>query len=494
MTLTEDLVAVADRAAALDVRALSGTEVLDLAATLTSTLARLTGVRLACLQSVADTGAWGLDGSRSMPWALARREDAGIASVRAEVTLAERLSADLPLTAAALRAGEVSLDKAKLLARLAPTSTTRRAALRDPECGEAFLLGKARDLDVWGLTRAVRYWGYRVDPDKDDRDYREDTARFELRIAGTLEGGDVRGLLSPETTELLRTALRAIIGVPSATDRRSTPQRYADALGDLARFFLDAGTCGGGKVKPHLNVSVGWDAFTDQARSAGVDPAVFVETGQPIPRTVFDRIACDSEVTRVVFGPDSEPLDVGRAQRTVTPAQRRAVIARDQTCRGPGCHAPPRLCEVHHLVWWTRGGVTSVENSGLLCWRCHDWVHTHDITITHHNRDLDLHPPRRTYLDPRTRPAHRLTKAANPTPTHQRHPTMPHANNQPSGPSGTPQEPIARPEIWTPTPLGELRAGTAMSRVGLSPLAREVRGWCHRYLYGRTRDLAATAP
>jgi hypothetical protein len=155
-------------------------------------------------------------------------------------------------------------------------------------------------------------------------------------------------------------------------------------LGDLARFFLDAGTCGGGgKVKPHLNVNVGWDAFTLQARKAGVDPATFTETGEPIPRQVFDRIACDSEVTRIVFGPNSEPLDVGRAHRTVTPAQRKAVIARDRTCRGPDCHAPPRLCEVHHLIWWTRGGVTSVENSGLLCWRCHDWIHAENIAITH---------------------------------------------------------------------------------------------------------------
>ena len=105
MTLAEELVAVADRAAALDVRALPGTEALDLAATIASTVARLTGVRLACLQSVADSGVWGLDGSRSMPWALARREDAGIASVRAEVTLAQRLEVELPLTAAALRAG-----------------------------------------------------------------------------------------------------------------------------------------------------------------------------------------------------------------------------------------------------------------------------------------------------------------------------------------------------------------------------------------------------
>ena len=119
------------------------------------------------------------------------------------------------------------MDKAKLLARLAPTSNARRAALRDPVTGEAFLLAKARDLDVWGLTRAVRYWGYRVDPDADDRDYRDDAGRFELRIADTLDGGDVRGLLSPETTELVRTALRAIIGVPAADDRRSPGQRYA---------------------------------------------------------------------------------------------------------------------------------------------------------------------------------------------------------------------------------------------------------------------------
>ena len=400
MTFAEDLVAVADRAAALDVRALSGTDALDLAATLTSTVARLTGVRLACLQAVAESGAWGLDGSKSMPWALARREDAAIGSVRAEVTLAQRLTVELPLTAAALRAGEVSLDKAKLLARLAPTSNARRVALRDPDSGEAFLLAKARDLDVWGLTRAIRYWGYRVDPDADDKTYRDDQGRFELRIADTLDGGDVRGLLSPETTELVRTALRAITGTPASTDHRTTAQRNHDALGDLARFFLESGTCGGGaKVKPHLNVSVKLETVLARAGETGVDPAVFTETGQPIPRHVFDRIACDSEVTRIVFGPDSEPLDVGRTHRTVTPAQRRAVIARDKTCRGPGCHAPPRLCEVHHLIWWTRNGVTSVRNSGLLCWRCHDWVHAEDIAITHEGGTWTFtHPDGRTTI------------------------------------------------------------------------------------------------
>jgi hypothetical protein len=113
-----------------------------------------------------------------------------------------------------------------------------------------------------------------------------------------------------------------------------------------------------------------------------MDPATFTETGMPIPRVVLDRLACDAEITRVIFGPNSEVLDVGRSQRIVTPAQRRAVIARDGECQSPGCHAPPRLCEVHHVIWWIRGGVTSVENSILLCWRHHDWVHSEDVAIT----------------------------------------------------------------------------------------------------------------
>jgi hypothetical protein len=101
----------------------------------------------------------------------------------------------------------------------------------------------------------------------------------------------------------------------------------------------------------------------------------------PIPRALLDRLACDAETTRIIFGPKSEVLDVGRAQRIVTPAQRRAVITRDRECQMPGCHAPPRLCEVHHIIWWTRGGVTSVENSILLCWRHHDLIHAEDISI-----------------------------------------------------------------------------------------------------------------
>ena len=169
---TAALRAAVDAVAGIDARSLSGSAAQELAAELAEAIARLTGARLAAIPVVRDEGSWGLDGSRSLAWALVRAEDAGIASIRAEITLASTLEQDLPLTAAALRGGALSLDKAKLIARLAPTSDVRRAALRDPETGEAFLLAKAAELDVWGLSRAVRFWAYRVDPDAADQAYR----------------------------------------------------------------------------------------------------------------------------------------------------------------------------------------------------------------------------------------------------------------------------------------------------------------------------------
>jgi hypothetical protein len=109
---------------------------------------------------------------------------------------------------------------------------------------------------------------------------------------------------------------------------------------------------------------------------------VFTETAGRAPRALIRQLACDSAVTRIVFGPDGAVLDVGRAQRTVTGQMRRAVIARDQHCVYPGCDQPPSRCEVHHAVrHWADGGETSVSNSALLCWYHHQLVDTRDITM-----------------------------------------------------------------------------------------------------------------
>jgi hypothetical protein len=85
---------------------------------------------------------------------------------------------------------------------------------------------------------------------------------------------------------------------------------------------------------------------------------------------------------------------------SVTPAQRRALIARDVQCVARGCTRPPAMCDVHHLTARADGGATTLSNLVLLCRRHHVLWHLGKITLT------DLHVP---WLDvaPSAPPGHR---------------------------------------------------------------------------------------
>ena len=109
--------------------------------------------------------------------------------------------------------------------------------------------------------------------------------------------------------------------------------------------------------------------------------AELVGTG-PIPDSVLARLACDSQITRVVFGAGSVVLNAGRAERTYTGAKRRAIIARDGLCRFPGCAAPPGMSEVHHTDHWVRDqGETDVHTGVLICWYHHELIHARRIEV-----------------------------------------------------------------------------------------------------------------
>ena len=157
--------------------------------------------------------------------------------------------------------------------------------------------------------------------------------------------------------------------------------------GASAPSTAGGGTAGGGT--PGGGIAgwdvAGWGAVGPPSTLSGLlssGGAVFTETGGRVPRALLRRLACDSRVTRIVFGADGAVLDVGRAQRTVTGQMRRAVIARDQHCVYPGCDQPPSRCEVHHAVrHWADGGDTSVANSALLCWHHHALVDARGITM-----------------------------------------------------------------------------------------------------------------
>ena len=69
-------------------------------------------------------------------------------------------------------------------------------------------------------------------------------------------------------------------------------------------------------------------------------------------------------------------VDVGRSERVVPGATRRALNVRDKGCRWPGCDRTASWTAAHHVIHWTHGGLTDLNNLVLLCahhhWSVHD--------------------------------------------------------------------------------------------------------------------------
>ena len=59
---------------------------------------------------------------------------------------------------------------------------------------------------------------------------------------------------------------------------------------------------------------------------------------------------------------DLASLELSRLSRTVSTAQWRALIARDQECVVTGCHRRPARCQAHHVIHWANGGPTNLDN------------------------------------------------------------------------------------------------------------------------------------
>jgi hypothetical protein len=127
------------------------------------------------------------------------------------------------------------------------------------------------------------------------------------------------------------TALEAVAAASRcAGDPRSRGQRLADALVQLAATALATGTVP--QLRRHPAQLLVLIEETDLL-AAGNDPAAALSgTGAPLSAARARRIACDSEVSRIVLGPGSVPKDLGRTAPAQGPA---ACEARGGGRRGP---------------------------------------------------------------------------------------------------------------------------------------------------------------
>jgi hypothetical protein len=236
-----------------------------------------------------------------------------------------------------------------------------------PEAEER-LVEIVEGLSVKDTAKAVEYWRQSVDG-SGELDAETQFSRRGVSLSKTMGGmRRVDGWLTPLAGEAFETALDALTPPPDQHDERTPRQRRHDALEALCRDWLDHGdTPVVGGEKPNLVLLS--DLHALQGIAGGCHETL---NGDILTLETLRMIACDCSVTRIILGPGSEVLDVGRKTRVWSPAQRRAIIARDRHCQADGCDRDPRWCDIHHIDHWTDGGTTAVDKGLLLC----RWHHT----------------------------------------------------------------------------------------------------------------------
>ncbi|MFP3915226.1 MAG: DUF222 domain-containing protein [Actinomycetota bacterium] len=285
------------------------------------------------------------------------------------VSMGQVLS-EFPRTAQQLSAGELSRSRARILCNAARSHPD---AYRNDE---EMLLGFAHDMSLQAMNGAVRYWSNVVD-DTGEQDARRQREKAYVHASVTYQGMvRLDGLLDPERGEVVLTALEAAAGPRASDDSRPASNRRAEALSEICRQWLDHGAPQHGGVRPHVNMVVDLETLLGRMGKR----CELEHVGTITPETAR-RILCDASVSRIITDAESMPLDVGRSSRTVTPAQRRALIVRDGGCRVQGCDRPPSWCDVHHREAWFLGGETNIEDLVLVCRPHHTMIHDGVVQI-----------------------------------------------------------------------------------------------------------------
>ncbi|MFN2568917.1 MAG: DUF222 domain-containing protein [Candidatus Dormibacteria bacterium] len=285
------------------------------------------------------------------------------------VCVGEQLAA-LPQSQEALEERRIGFGHLSLLASTARAVT---ASPSRPAFDESHLLSKAMTHTVSRFRHDCSHVRHAADAEGFLAEHVDAVEARSLSLSPTEDGAlFIKGFLDSVGGATLRTALEPLAGRLGADDDRCRDRRLADALVELAGHGLDEGVVPQrAGQRPHLQVT----ATLETLRRLTGAPAGELEYSGPIPAVTVERLACDATITRVLIDSESTIIDVGRAQRVVSGATRRALNTRDRGCRWPGCERPASWTAAHHLVPWARGGRTDMANLVLICRRHHWLVH-----------------------------------------------------------------------------------------------------------------------
>ena len=356
---------------------------------------QLDALDVAIVRQAKATTEWAADGSRSVN-AWVQRKSSCTRALAGRKIAASKLLAHTPALAEAFRDGHTSLEHVSVVtAAIQPGPRTDRIG----EADQIFTT-LATHTGPGQLRRAVTMWASRVDETAAAHEYADLSERAYLHVSPLLDGMiRIDGMLDPETGQILIDALKAtreqLQPVDRTADMRPVSQQNASALHHLLAAALASGNIGNGPsgLPVTLFVTTTLDTLQAQLEDAGAIPAELVGTG-PLPAATARRLACDAHIIPAVLDGQSRILDVGTSTRTIPKHLRAAVTARDQHCRFGDCQHP--IEEIHHLIFWSHGGPTSLDNLAGLCRAHHNAVHERGLTLTGNaNKTLTVHRPSR---------------------------------------------------------------------------------------------------
>ena len=341
---------------------------------------------------------------------------------RADLALATALDRERPVLAAGMRDGTVTLGQAQVIRR-ALDALPARVSSDQVSLAESKLVAYAEEFGPKELGRLGRRILDVVAPEIAEAAEADRLADLEANAADKLRmtmrrQGDGTTRISARVSDAMATRFATYLEAfanpraqrddtcPGSAEESAnaadplTRLPYPKRLGQAFAQFLEAidparlPIHGGDATTvivtiplASLRAELGAADLIGGGLVPGDDPA-----GDRITAAQARRLACTAKILPAVLDGTGIPVDLGRAKRLFTPAQRKALLIRDRTCRAEGCDVPGTWCDAHHLDPWHHGGPTDLDNGVLLCSHHHHRIHeTGYRTDRLPNGDLRLH-------------------------------------------------------------------------------------------------------
>ncbi len=335
------------------------------------------------LADFEESQAWRLDASYSAANWLTGHAGTSKWDARRRVRLAKHLR-DMPATAAALRAGQITVEHARVLAKCVANPRAKAAFF----WAEKRLVNSARRMSADELAHEVDKFLAEADQDGPEPPAPQKDVLYASRVGDRVKiDGDLgldSGLpfleaLNERSDQLFRRDQKVTEANPEdKLATRPPAELRAEAMVELV--LAGAGDESNPRHRePLFNVHV--DQLTLLRTKIRQDSLCELDDGSVIPGSLLEQWRCEAAMSRVLLDANEVMLSYGREERYANRELRRALAARDRGCAVPGCDRPPEHCDAHHIVFWENWGGTDIDNLVLQCRHHHRMIHAGKLSV-----------------------------------------------------------------------------------------------------------------